>query len=194
MSPQPRHSSSQWDTWESGIPTVTEKEVCMPPYVLMMQLDPLWLCLIGVMLSIHHYSTLDEELLLSWMLETFAQLSKLQGKGHWKIGSGESATWLVSNCDVTAGLLPLRYIFFVTKIYVWYHSGNHNKLKMLGLYCLKKHWCPYFGWDEFAGIYKATLFSRSISYHFKHVITNHEVWVMIWKVVHMFKRDLLPFS
>ena len=119
MSPKPRHSLGQGDTWESGIATVTEKEVC----IFFMQLDQLWLCLIGVELSIHHYSTLDKEMLLSWMLETFSQLSKLQGQDHWKIGSGESVTWLVSNCDATAGLLPLRYIFYLTKIICMYYKG-----------------------------------------------------------------------
>ena len=115
----------QGDTWESGIITVAEKEVCIP---FLMQLDQLWLCLIGVLLSIHHLSTLDKEILLSRVLETFSQLSKLQGQGHWKIGSGESVTWLVSNCDVTAGLLPLRYICVWQKLYVWlYHDRNHNK-------------------------------------------------------------------
>ena len=45
-----------------------------------------------------------------------------------KIGSGESVTWLVRNCDVTAGFLPLRYIFMWQKLYVWlYHNGDHNK-------------------------------------------------------------------
>ena len=122
-------SLGQGDTWESGIITVAEKEVCIP---FLMQLDQLWLCLIGVLLSIHHFSTLDKEILLSRVLETFSQLSKLQGQGHWKIRSGESVTWLVSNCDVTAGLLPLRYIFVWQKLYVWlYHDRNHNKPKPL---------------------------------------------------------------
>ena len=103
-------SLGQGDTWESGIATVTEKEVCIP-FLMQLELDQLWLCFIGVMLYIHHYSTLDREMLLSRVLETFSQLSKLQRQGHWKIGSGESVTWLVSNCDVTTGLLPLRYIF-----------------------------------------------------------------------------------
>ena len=100
------------DTWESGIATVPKKDVCIP---ILMQLDQLWLCLIGVILSIHHYSILDKEMLLSRVLETFSQLSKLQMQGHWKIGSGESVTWLVSN-GVRAGLLPLRYIFMWKKI------------------------------------------------------------------------------
>ena len=118
-------SLGQGDTWESGIKIVTKKQVCIPFF---MQLDQLWLCLTGVLLSIHHFSTLDKEILLSRVLETFSQLSKLQGQGHWKIGSGESVTWLVSNCDVTAGLLPLRYIFVWQKLYVWlYHDRNHNK-------------------------------------------------------------------
>ena len=51
-----------------GIATVIEKELCIP---FLMQLDQLWLCLISVMLSIYHYSTLDKEMLLSRMLETF---------------------------------------------------------------------------------------------------------------------------
>ena len=97
-------SLGQGDTLESYIITMTKKEVCIPFW---MQLNQLWLCLIGVLLSIHHYSTLDKEMLPSRVLETFSQLSKLQGQGHWKIGSGESVTWLVSSCDVTAGLLPL---------------------------------------------------------------------------------------
>ena len=119
-------SLGQGDTLEPGVITVTEKEVCIP---FLMQLNQLWLRLIGVLLSIHHYSTLDQEILLSRVLETFSQLSKLQGQGHWKqIGSGESVTWLVSSCDVTAGLLPLRYIFVWQKLYVWlYHDGNHHK-------------------------------------------------------------------
>ena len=64
-------SLGQGDTWESGITTVTEKEVCIPS---VMQLDQSWLYLIGVLLSIHHYSTLDKEILLSQVLETFSQL------------------------------------------------------------------------------------------------------------------------
>ena len=126
MSPQPRHRQP-WSRRHLGVwyRNRDRKKVCIP---FLVQLDQLWLCLIGVMLSIHHYSTLDKEMLLSRVLETFSQLSKLQGQGHWNIGSGESVTWLVSNCDVTAGLLPLRYIFMWKKNYVWlYHNGNHNK-------------------------------------------------------------------
>ena len=139
-------SLGQGDTLESGIITVTEKEVCIPFW---MQLNQLWLCLIGVLLSIHHYSTLDKEMLPSRVLETLSQLSKLQGQGHWKIGSGESVTWLVSSCDVTAGLLPLRYIFVWQKLYVWlYHDGNHHKTrsKCFAFIDLKKYWHQYFGW------------------------------------------------
>ena len=31
---------------------------------------------------LHHLSTLDKEILLNRVLETFSQLSKLQGQGH----------------------------------------------------------------------------------------------------------------
>ena len=138
-------SLGQGDTWESGITTETEKEVCIP---FVMQLDQSWLYLIGVLLSIHHYSTLDKEMLLSQVLETFSQLS-LQGQGHWKIGSGESVTWLVRNCDVTAGLLPLRYIFmwqnyrydYITTGITMRHVQN-----ALPILIWKKYWRQYFGW------------------------------------------------
>ena len=106
-----------------------KRYTCIP---FLMQLDQLWSCLIGVMLSIPYYSTLDKEMLLSRVLKSFSQLSKLQGQEHWKIGSGESVTWLVSNFDVTAGLLPLRCIFMWQKFYVWlYHNGNQDMFKML---------------------------------------------------------------
>ena len=119
-------SRGQGDIWESGIITVTEKEVCIP---FLMQLDQLRLCLIGVLLSIYHYSILDKEMLLSRVLETFSQLSKLQGQGLWKIGSGESVTWLVGSCDVTAGFSAIEIHFLCDKNYdLWlYHGGNHNK-------------------------------------------------------------------
>ena len=116
-----------------------------------------------MLMPIHHYSTLNKEMLLSWMLETFCQLSKLQGQDHWKIGSGESVTWLVSNCDVTAGLLPLRYIIYVTKIICMYYKGiiirQVRHLKCFACIDLKKDIDAH-ALDEFAGIYKATLFSR----------------------------------
>ena len=118
-------SFGQGDTWESGIITVTKKRYVFLFWCSWTNYD---YALIGVLLSIHHFSTLDKEILFSRVLETFSQLSKLQGQGHWKIGSGESVTWLVGNCDVTAGLLPLRYIFVWQKLYVWlYHDRNHNK-------------------------------------------------------------------
>ena len=66
--------------------------------------------------------------------------------------SGESMTWLVSNCDVTAGLRPLRYIFMWIFFNVWlyrlYHNGNHNKTcsKCLAYIDLEKYWRQYFGW------------------------------------------------
>ena len=117
-------------------PWPKKRYTCIP---FLMQLDQLWSCLIGVMLSIPHYSTLDKEMLLSRVLKSFSQLSKLQGQEHWKIGSGESVTWLVSNCDVTAGLLPLRYIFMWQKFYVWlYHNGNQDMFKMLAYIDLRK--------------------------------------------------------
>ena len=184
---QGKDSLGQGDTWESGITTVTEKEVCIP---FLMQLDQSWLYLIGVLLSIHHYSTLDKEMLLSQVLETFSQLS-LQGQGHWKIGSGESVTWLFRNCDVTAELLPLRYIFMWQKLYVWlYHNGNHNKT------CSK---C--FAYIDLKKILTSILWMNLLVFtkqpypqdQFHIIITNHEVRVMVWKVAHMTKRDLLLF-
>ena len=70
---QGRHSLGQGDTWKSGIATVTEKEVCIPFF---MQLDQLWLCLMGIMLSVYHFSTLDKEMLLGQMLEFHGILSR----------------------------------------------------------------------------------------------------------------------
>ena len=112
-SPQPRHRQP-WSRRHLGVwyRNLDRKEVCIP---FLMQLDQLWLCLIGVILFIHHYSTLDKEMLLSgcWKLSLNSQSYK--DRVIEKIGSGESVTWLVSNCDVTAGLLPLRYIFMWKK-------------------------------------------------------------------------------
>ena len=153
----------------------------------MVQLDQSWLYLIGV----HHYSTLDKDMLLSQVLETFSQLS-LQGQGHWKIGSGESVTWLVSNSDVTAGLLPLRYIFMWQKLYVWlYHNGNHNKTCSIcfAYIDLKKKILTSILWMNLLVFTKQPYYQDK----FHIIITNHEVRVMIWKVAHMTMRDLSLF-
>ena len=101
-------------------------------------------------------------MLLSQRLETFSQLSKLQGQGHWKIGSGESVTWLVNNCDVKAELLPLRYIFMWQKIYVWYHNWNHNKTSSKCFACIAFKNIDVHTLDEFAGIYKANWFEKKV--------------------------------
>ena len=149
-------SLGQGDTWESGIITVAKKEVCIP---FLMQLDQLWLCLIGVLLSIHHFSTFDKEILLSRVLETFSQLSKLQGQGHWKIGSGESVTWLVSIvmsqqgfCHWDTFLCDKNYMYdYITTGVIIRHVQN-------ALPILTKRNIDVNTLDEFAGIYKATLF------------------------------------
>ena len=63
---------------------------------------------------------------------------------------------------------------------------------MLCLYWFKKD-IDVHTLDELAGIYKATMFWRSTAQYFKHVITNHEVKVMIWKDAPMTKKYLLLF-
>ena len=155
-----------------------------------MQLNQLWLCLIGVMLSIHYYSTLDKKMLLSQMLETFSQLSKLQGQVIEKMGLVSRwpdwlaivmsqqgfCHWDTLLCDKIIHIYDITTGIIIRQV--------QNALPILNKNIL---------WMNLLVYYKAILFSRQISHYFKHVITNREVRVRIWKVAHMNKRDLMLF-
>ena len=110
------------DTWESGIATVTEKEVCIPN---LMQLDQSWLCLICLYTIIQLWIRRCC-LARCWKLSLNSQsykdrvIEKLVLVSQW-------TDWLAFVMS-QQGFCHWDTFFMWRKFYVsLHHNGNHNK-------------------------------------------------------------------